>query len=129
MTIITSRIRDSDGRLVQVHQDGREEIITKRPVRPMPKEEVEAATLSDPDARPLKDEDLRRLKPVSRLKVLRRALGLTQEEFAARYQIPLRTLRDWEQGRAEPDQPARAFLRAIAGDPEGVHRALETLRD
>ena len=61
------------------------------------------------------------------MKTLRRALRLTQEEFAARYQIPLGTLRDWEeeQQRAEPDQPARAYLKAIAGDPEGVQRALQ----
>jgi hypothetical protein len=26
---------------------------------------------------------------------------------AARYQIPIGTLRDWEQGRSEPDQPAK----------------------
>ena len=56
---------------------------------------------------------------------MRRALGLTQEEFAARYRIPLGTLRDWEQGRSEPDQPARAYLTVIARDPEGVRRALE----
>jgi putative transcriptional regulator len=61
-----------------------------------------------------------------RAKTIRRALQLTQEEFAARYHIPLGTLRDWEQGRAQPDQPARAYLRAIAGDPQGVQRALET---
>ena len=57
-------------------------------------------------------------------KIIRRALGLTQEEFAARYHIPLGTLRDWEQGRCEPDQPARAYLTVIARDPEGVKRAL-----
>ena len=51
--------------------------------------------------------------------------GLTQEEFAARYRIPLGTLRDWEQGPSEPDQPARAYLTVIAHDPEGVRRALE----
>ena len=34
------------------------------------------------------------------------------------------TLRDWDQGRTEPDQPARAYLRVIARDPEGVSRAL-----
>jgi putative transcriptional regulator len=56
---------------------------------------------------------------------LRRALGLTQEEFAARHRIPLGTLRDWEPGRAEPDQPAHAYLTVIARDPEGVRRALE----
>ena len=54
----------------------------------------------------------------------RNQLGLTQEEFAARYHIPLGTLRDWEQGRVEPDQPARAYLTVIARDPEGVRRAL-----
>lgn len=60
-----------------------------------------------------------------RAKTLRRALGLTQEEFAVRYHIPIGTLRDWEQGRSEPDQPARAYLTVIARDPEGVRRALE----
>ena len=59
-----------------------------------------------------------------RVKTLRRALDLTQQEFAARYQIPLGTLRDWEQGRTEPDQPARAYLTVIAHDPEGTRRAL-----
>jgi putative transcriptional regulator len=42
------------------------------------------------------------MKRVPRVKTLRRALGLTQEEFAARFEIPLGTLRDWEQGRTEP---------------------------
>ena len=39
--------------------------------------------------------------------------------------IPLGTLRDWEQGRSEPDQPARASLTVTAGDAEGVRRVLE----
>jgi len=86
--------------------------------------EVRAAALRDPDAQPLTEERLAGMRRVPRAKTLRRALGLTQEEFAARYQIPLGTLRDWEQGRAEPDQPARAYLKAIAGDPEAVRRAL-----
>jgi putative transcriptional regulator len=34
-------------------------------------------------------------------------------------------LRDWEQGRTEPDQPARAYLKVIAYDPNAVQRALE----
>jgi len=75
--------------------------------------------------RPAHDsEQLRTARRVPRTKTLRRALGLTQEEFAARYNIPLGTLRDWEQGRCEPDQPARAHLAVIAHDPEGVKRAL-----
>lgn len=82
------------------------------------------AALNDPDASPLSDADMDRMKRTPQLKIIRRALGLTQEEFAARYQIPLGTLRDWEQGAKQPDQAARAYLRAIAGDPAGVHRAL-----
>ena len=88
-------------------------------------EQVHAATLADPDAQPLTEERLARMKRVPRARTLRRALGLTQEEFAARYHIPLGTLRDWEQGRSEPDQPARAYLHVIAHDPDGVRRALE----
>lgn len=91
----------------------------------MTPEEIEAAARIDPDAQPLTEADLTRMKRVPRIKTLRRALGLTQEEFAARYHIPLGTLRDWEQGRTEPDQPARAYLTVIARDPEGVHRALQ----
>ena len=65
-----------------------------------------------------------RLRRVPRVKSLRRALGLTQEEFAGRFQIPLGTLRDWEQGKTEPDQAAAAYLGVIAGDAEAVVRAL-----
>ncbi len=72
------------------------------------------------------DEEFARAKRVPRAKTLRRSLGLTKEEFAARFQIPLGTLRDWEQGRAEPDQPARAYLKVIAVDAQAVQRALET---
>ena len=61
----------------------------KRPMRPMSEEEVHAAALSDPDAQPLTEEDFKRMKRVPRVKTLRGALGLTQEEFAQRYHIPL----------------------------------------
>ena len=87
--------------------------------------EVHEAALKDPDAQPLSDEPPALMKPVPRARTLRRALGLTQEEFAARYHIPIGTLRDWEQGRSEPDQPARAYLTVISHDPAGVRRALK----
>ena len=64
------------------------------------------------------------MKRAPRIRTLRRALSLTQEQFAARYHIPLGTLRDWEQGRSIPDQPARAYLTVIARDPELVRRSL-----
>jgi putative transcriptional regulator len=83
-----------------------------------------AAALGDPDAQPLTEEDLVRMKRTPRAKIIRRALGLSQEDFAARYHIPIGTLRDWEQGRVEPDQAARAYLTVIARDPKGVRKAL-----
>ena len=123
-TSITVRIQ-SDGTMVRIKPDGTEEKMTVPPVAPRSDEGVTAAALRDPDAQPLTETDLARMKRVPRVKTLRRALGLTQEEFAARYHIPLGTLRDWEQGRCEPDQPARAYLTVIAHDPEGVKHALQ----
>lgn len=73
---------------------------------------------------PLTVSDFKRMKRTPQAKIIRRALGFTQEEFAARYRIPLGTLRDWEQGRAKPDQPTLAYLTVIARDPDGVQRAL-----
>jgi putative transcriptional regulator len=87
----------------------------------MTEEEVRAAARADPDAQPLTDADFARMKRVPRIKTLRRALRLTQEEFATRYHIPIGTLRDWEQGRCEPDQPARACFNG--------HRARPSRRD
>src|SRR5713101_9750417 len=97
---------------------------TAKAPRPMTAAETERAARADPDAQPLTEADLKRMKRTPQMKIIRRALGLTQEEFAARYHIPLGTLRDWEQGRTEPDQPARAYLRVIASNPEWVSRAL-----
>jgi putative transcriptional regulator len=82
------------------------------------------AARDDPNARPLTDDDFRRMKRTPQVRIIRRALGISQEEFAARYRIPLGTLRDWEQGRVEPDQAARAYLTVIAHDPEAAHKAL-----
>jgi putative transcriptional regulator len=97
---------------------------TPKPPQPMSADAIERAARADPDARPLTDNDLKRMKRTPRAKIIRRALDLTQEEFAARYHIPLGTLRDWEQGRAEPDQPTQAFLTLIARDPDHVDRTL-----
>ena len=91
----------------------------------MTDEEIHAAAVADPDAQPLTPERLARMKRTPQVKVIRRALGLTQEEFSSRYRIPLGTLRDWEQGRAIPDQPTQAYLTVIARSPEGVQKALQ----
>src|SRR5271156_6423928 len=87
---------------------------------------VEAAARADRDAQPLTTGDLKRMKRTPQAKIIRRALALTQEEFAARYRIPLGTLRDWEQGRAQPDRPTQAYLKIIACEPERVERLLNS---
>ena len=98
--------------------------ISGRMPRRMTPEAIEQAARSDRDAQPLTEADLKRMKRTPQAKIIRRALELTQEEFAARYHIPLGTLRDWEQGRAEPDQPTQAYLTLIARDPDHVNRLL-----
>ena len=70
-------------------------------------EDIVARALTDPDNRPLGEEDLERMRRRPRVYVIRRALRMTQEEFAKAYRIPVGTLRDWEQGRTEPDQANR----------------------
>lgn len=95
-----------------------------RTPRPTTSDVIGNAACADRDAQPLTQADLERMKRTPRAKIIRRALALTQEEFATRYHIPLGTLRDWEQGRAEPDQPTRAYLTLIARDPDRVNSML-----
>ncbi len=83
-----------------------------------------AAALRDADAQPLSPERMGRMRRTPQVRVIRRALGLSQEEFAARFHIPLGTLRDWEQGRKDPDAAARAYLEVIGRNPEAVAQAL-----
>ncbi len=49
---------------------------------------------------------------------------LSQEAFAERFHLSLRTIQDQEQGRTVPDEPARVLLQIIERDPEAVQRAL-----
>jgi len=90
----------------------------------MTDEEVIAAARSDPDAQPLTREQLAKMRQVSRVKVLRQRLGMTQAEFAEAFHLPITTLRDWEQHRSTPDAPARALLLAIERDPKVMRRLL-----
>src|SRR6202023_2815873 len=90
----------------------------------MTDEEIHAAALADPDAQPLTPKRLATMRRTPQVRIIRRALGLSQEEFAARFHIPLGTLRDWEQGRKEPDAATRAYLRVIGHNPAAVIEAL-----
>jgi putative transcriptional regulator len=111
--------------------------VTVKPGEPLPRgatdwarldamtdEEIIAAAMSDPDAQPLTPEQLAKMRRVSRVKVLRQRLRMTQAEFAEAFHLPITTLRDWEQRRSTPDAPARALLLAIERDPEVMRRLL-----
>ena len=58
------------------------------------------------------------------VKAIRAKLGLTQEQFAARFGFSINTLRHWEQGLRQPEGPARAYLLVIDREPEAVEKAL-----
>jgi putative transcriptional regulator len=59
-----------------------------------------------------------------KVRMIREATGLSQTRFAKAIDVALGTLQNWEQGRREPEGPARALLRAIHNDPDHVLAAL-----
>jgi len=59
------------------------------------------------------------------VKSIRTALGMTQQEFAGRFGFSINTLRHWEQGKRQPEGPARAYLRVIQRQPKVVQKALQ----
>lgn len=61
---------------------------------------------------------------VADVKDIRRELDMSQQQFAAAYGIPLRTVQSWEQGARHPDATARAYLRVIASLPQQVRGAV-----
>ena len=122
MSKITTTVRiGRDGRMTRKTATGLEDVIRE----PLSPPEPDFVPAYDPENPPLTDEIAANRRKVPRVRTLRRQISLTQEEFAARYHIPIGTLRDWEQGRSEPDAPARAYLKVIAADPEGVAEKLE----
>ena len=92
----------------------------------MSEAERHAAAIGDPDAQPLVPDDMPALHRTPQVRVIRRALGLSQDAFARRFRIPLGTLRDWEQGRKDPDAAARAYLVVIGRNPTAVSDALRS---
>ena len=60
--------------------------------------------------------------PISeKIKQLRKRLNLTQEEFARDYDLPIGTIRNWEQSRRiKFDAATRLLISMIEKDPEGM---------
>jgi len=87
----------------------------------MSEEERHRAAASDQDAPPATEAQLARARRVPSVRALRQKLN-----FAARFHLPLGTVRDWEQGGHRPDKAAQVLLTVIAKDPDAVARALES---
>ena len=55
---------------------------------------------------------------------VRKRLGLTQLEFSHRIDVPLETIRNWEQGKRCPTGAAKALLKVLNKSPESALLAL-----
>ena len=97
-------------------------------VRDTTDEEIDAMIASDPDTAPDMSigRDWRRvISPrLPDVRAIRRKLRLSQAKFAKRFGFSVRTVQEWEQGRAIPDRPARILLRVIEKSPKAVERAV-----
>lgn len=118
-----------DGSTVQVLPDGTEApYVIPEPdharLDALPDADVTAAAESDPDNPPLTDAELDRMELAARIRRIRRRLDLSQDAFAARFRLPVGSVRDWEQARRQPDAAALAYLAVIEREPEAVLRAL-----
>lgn len=59
------------------------------------------------------------------IKAIRVKLRKSQSEFALMIGVSVSTLQNWEQGRRQPEGPARALLRVASEKPQAVAEALE----
>ena len=63
-------------------------------------------------------------RPIN-VREVRERTKLSQEAFSVRYGLDLATLRNWEQGRSQPDAAAIALLWTIARNPRAVEESLD----
>ena len=56
--------------------------------------------------------------PASFVRQVRARCGLTQAAFAEKIEVPIETVRNWEQGKRSPRGPARALLKLIDKAPD-----------
>lgn len=91
-------------------------------------EEIDRQIAEDPDLAPVITDMSGWRKvynpPLPDVRAVRERLGLTQRAFASRFSLNLRTVQQWEQGRAIPDRPARILLQVIAHAPSVVEEAI-----
>ncbi len=80
---------------------------------------------NDPEDRDVSVAGLERAHMGRRFRILRHRLGLSQQEFASAYGIPVANLRQYEMARHMPPPAVRAYLKVIEAEPEMVRRVME----
>lgn len=127
MTITVER---KNGTTVQFMKDGTQQVLADKTdwarLNALTDAEIEAAAEADLENPLLTDAELKRFRPVPNPKEIRKRLNMTQQQFSQQFELPLGTLRDWEQGTREPDSAAKSYLRVIAKIPQGVIQALHS---
>lgn len=58
------------------------------------------------------------------VKEIREKANKSQSEFADMIGVKIRMLRNWEQGRRTPDEPALTLLKIVAANPKYVEQIL-----
>ena len=75
--------------------------------------------MPDGHERPLDHKD-----PAAFVRQVRSRCGLTQAAFAEKIEVPIETVRNWEQGKRAPRGPARALLKLLDRAPQAAFAAL-----
>jgi putative transcriptional regulator len=77
-----------------------------------------------------------KMKPAAKIEVrpedvkaIRSKLSKSQSEFALMIGVSVSTLQNWEQGRRQPEGPARALLRVASVNPSAVADALDAVQE
>ena len=83
-----------------------------------------SADPSDPEDFDVSQEAMDRGQRARLIRKTRTGLGLSQAEFAARFHVPVGTLRDWEQARATAPDFAVAYVQVIGQHPDIVAQAV-----
>jgi putative transcriptional regulator len=65
-----------------------------------------------------------RYRPVD-IKRIRNRLNVSQAQFSLMIGVSKSTLQNWEQGRRQPEGPAKALLRIVDKRPQAVLDALQ----
>ena len=98
--------------------------IDRERIRETTEADIERQKAEDHSPRPQQLGPVRFPNANAKVSELRAQFGISQEEFAKRFGLSLRTVQQWEQKRRVPDGPASLLLRVIADNPEAVERVV-----